>query len=189
MPIPFAFLTHHQQLKTRLPVIPHTLFGGGEESSSWGAPRIWERHAYDTRFVSITTMNLNVPHNVFDSITGIEIEVGMCTHDRQRKGRKIYLFARASLTTRTVPMTHTHTHTQRFYRARQGAGWDRRFTIVSGLTQAGVDACGMLDRDSEIWLNWSDGDDASLHQFRWVGQCRVCVGGGSVDTPVHNLIT
>lgn len=74
------------------------------------------------------------------------------------------------------------THTQRFYRARQGAGWDRRVTIVSGLTQAGVDACGMLDRDSEIWLNWSDGDDASLHQFRWVGQCRVCVRGGSDDT-------
>lgn len=88
MLIPFAVLAHHQQLKTRLPVIPHTLFGGGEESSSWRAPRIWERHAYDTRFVSITTMNLNVPHNVFDSITGIEIEVGMYTHDRQRKGRK-----------------------------------------------------------------------------------------------------
>ena len=66
------------QLKTRLPVIPHTLFGAEPSSSSsgpWAAPRIWERHAYDTRFVSITTMNLNVPHNVFDSITGIEIEV------------------------------------------------------------------------------------------------------------------
>lgn len=24
----------------------------------------------------------------------------------------------------------------------------------------------MLDRDSELWLDWSDGDDASLHQFR-----------------------
>lgn len=53
-------------------------------------------------------------------------------------------------------------------------GWDadgRRFTIVAGLTQEGVDACGMLDRGSELWLDWSTGDDASLHQFR----CDLCV--------------
>lgn len=66
------------------------------------------------------------------------------------------------------PTNQIKSKQQDFYYARQGPAWDRRFTIVAGLTQEGVDACGMLDRGSEIWLNWNKGDDASLHQFRCV---------------------
>lgn len=121
MLIPFAFLTHHQQLQTHLPVIPHTLFGGGEESSSWGAPRIWERHAYDTRFVSITTMNLNVPHNVFDSITGIEIEVRARMIGRE-KGEKSNSSLHPCVGDDTYRTNDTHSGSTALARARGGTG-------------------------------------------------------------------
>lgn len=83
--------------------------------------------------------------------------------------------------------------TQKFYRARRGESWDRRFTIVSGLTPEGVDACGMLDRGSEIWLNWNKGDDASLRQFRCVrvvvaGAREMLIGWSSRSAPLHSHV-
>lgn len=129
-------------------------------------------------------MDLNVPHRVYDSITGIEIEV------RRRFTCFTYSFmdtsvhppihSSNSIQFNSIKNTQTN-NTQQFYHAQQGERWDRRFTVVAGLTQAGVDACGMLDRGNEIWLNWSNGDDASLHQFRcvvvlcWDHMCGSCI--------------
>ncbi len=48
---------------------------------------------------------------------------------------------------------------------------------MAGLTEDGVDACGMLDRGSEIWLDWNLGDDASLREFRCVLTALRCRGG------------